>query len=354
MTTISRVDVRRLHLPLADPYHLSHTTVEAFDTVLVALHSSDGATGWGETTTLTGYSAESITECWEGVTALLSDAPGEATDRLVRRCRDRFPNRPFSRAAVETAVASLGEQWDPVEASIVGIVSASADPDAMVERAHQQVEAGYDVIKVKIGFDPASDARAVDRLVNAVPDSVRIRADANQGYSWAAGTEFFDRLTTSGPDLVEQPFEVGQLDRHARLRSRVDCEVMLDEEIGTASDVRQAAEAGAADLVKLKLMKQGGPASTTTLAETAVDMGFDVVLGNGVQSDVGCLAEAQVWTAAGLTRAGEFNGWRKQQTPVLQNVPAFVDGALVYDDPPLELDPEALAAHTVQQITYST
>jgi hypothetical protein len=63
--------------------------------------------------------------------------------------------------------------------------------------------------------------------------------------------------------------------------------------------------------VKFKLAKNRCPSELLDMIALARQLGLDVVLGNGVQGSVGCLLEAKVHLAAGLTRPGEMNGYRK-------------------------------------------
>ena len=57
---LTRVEARRLSLPLTTPYHLSFGDVTAYDTVLVRLVDHTGAEGIGQATVLTGYTDERI------------------------------------------------------------------------------------------------------------------------------------------------------------------------------------------------------------------------------------------------------------------------------------------------------
>lgn len=348
MSEIAAVDSYRLRIPLTDPYHLSHTTISSFETVLVRLESVQQTVGWGEVTTLSGYSAETASEAQERLRGVLSDAPGQSTSQFTQQTENKLADIPFTRCAIQTAISAIERDGDrPVRAPVVGIVSASQPENQVTEAAKTQYEQGYDVIKIKIGFDPVEDAQTVNRIARTLPDPHTLRADANQAYSWSDAATFAETIEPDVLQLIEQPFETGQLNLHARLRSNVDCEVMLDEEIETETDVRQSAAADAADLVKLKMMKQGGPAATKNIAQTARQHNFDVVLGNGVQSDIGCLAEAQLWMELGLTRTGEFNGWRKQEHSLLAPPLGFEAGNLVYDSATASPSPEILERFSV-------
>jgi L-alanine-DL-glutamate epimerase-like enolase superfamily enzyme len=207
---------------------------------------------------------------------------------------------------------------------------------------------------VKVGFDAKRDARRIRRIVKAVPETVSFRVDANQGYNLDEARQFLDAAPTDQLQLVEQPLPVGRLSDHASLRMEYDTTLMLDEEINNGDDLRDAAAADAADAVKFKLMKIGGWKSTERRIKQARDLGFEVVLGNGVQSDIGCIHEAAIWRATNLELAGEFNGWRKQKQALTNGRLHFDDGALTWDGGSISLDYERVDAHTLDRERFAT
>jgi L-alanine-DL-glutamate epimerase-like enolase superfamily enzyme len=122
--------------------------------------------------------------------------------------------------------------------------------------------------------------------------------------------------------------------------------------VETPTDVTRVKDAGAADGVKFKLMKCGGVRRTVAAIEDALDRGFTVSFGNGVQSDVGCVLEALVWEATDLETAGEFNGWRKQSEGLLSGGLSFADGELRWRGTGIAFDDAALDRHRVATATF--
>ena len=113
--------------------------------------------------------------------------------------------------------------------------------------------------------------------------------------------------------------------------------LMLDESIYDEGDVERAAEVGAS-LVKLKLFKHDGIGHVVSMARRARSCGLGVVLGNGVATDVGNVAEA--WAREQepelFTGAGEGNGFVKLRRGMLRCPPRVEAGAMCWsggDDP---------------------
>jgi L-alanine-DL-glutamate epimerase-like enolase superfamily enzyme len=350
---LARVRLDRLTVPLAAPYRLSTVTVETFDVILVQVETEDGRHGVGEVTTLESYSAESGDEAWADLLSVAADLPGLSTTAARECVMARLSDHPFSVSGPITALETAGEvAVGPVTAPIVGILSARDPHEECRDALHHQLDAGFETIKVKVGFEPRSDADTLRDIVAAAPDHVTFRVDANQGYSVPEAETFLDHAPVDRIAYLEQPLPVGNLDAHAALRDYSSLPIHLDEEVKSSTDVAQVTAAGAADGVKFKLMKCGGVGATVAAIKDALDRNLMVSFGNGVQSDVGCVLEALVWAATDLAVAGEFNGWRKQTDDLLSAGLSFAEGCLHWTADSFEFDATTLDCHRVAAAVF--
>jgi o-succinylbenzoate synthase len=355
MSEITGLDIRQLRIPLNEPYHLSHRTVEAFDTIFLEVTLEDGRTGLGEATVLEGYSTETVEESWRQVTSLGEDLIGQDTAG-ARETMDAAlpPSFRFTRSAIDSAIETADrERLHPVTAPVVGILSTELPTNETIPALKSQIGNGFETIKVKIGFDPARDARRLSQLVEAVPADIAFRVDANQGYDIEEAREFLRTAPTERLQLLEQPLPVDHLDDHARLNDETDVTIMLDEEIEGREDVQAVAATTAAGAVKFKLMKMGGWTATDRSIRAAQTCGLEVVLGNGVQSTIGCIYEAIIWANTGIELAGEFNGWRKQENTIVTNEGGiFNDGTFQWNRDEISLDDRSLQSCTTRRRQY--
>lgn len=350
---IEEARLDRLEIPLSEPYRLSSVTVRSFDVALVRVRLADGAVGIGEVTSLEGYSAEGGDQAWENLRTVGETVPGTSPEEAIDRVESALGEFPFSATAFVSAIeTATGDDWPSVGAPVVGICSADDPPAARRDALETQLDQGFETIKVKVGFEPEADAEALSELVAAAPDYVSFRADANQGYSLAEARQFLSAAPTNGLDHLEQPLPVGQLANHARLTADSPVDIVLDEEVAAAEDLAAVDAADAADGVKFKLMKCGGLQRARRLLTDATDRGFSVIFGNGVQSDIGCLLEAAVWSQLKVKTAGEFNGWRKQTTSVLESPPEFSNGCLHWDGSRPTLDDPTLDQHRLASARF--
>ena len=319
MTGIERVELDLLKVPLTTPYKLVFGNVAAFDTLLVTLTLDDGRSGIGEATILTGYTEETVDQCWQAACRIGADLPACPMAELDDRLAPWRDGSPFTAAAFATALdMALGHATLRPDGAAVALLAIlnETDAPAMESELERLLAAGYRTVKVKVGWDVAADLRRVRRVQNALRKRAAIRLDANQGFSRDDGCAFVRGLDPDGIELFEQPCAAGDWDAAVAVKRAANVPMMLDESIYTIDDVDKAAALGAADIVKLKLMKLGSIDKLEAGLARARALGLGTVLGNGVATEIGCWMEACVATKM-VTTAGEMNGFLKQKRSLL-------------------------------------
>jgi len=317
---LERISVHRLAIPLTVPYRLSFATVERFDTLVVECAASDGRTGLGEATVLTGYTDETIEDSWRAACDIAAELAGLDAESAQRRIEPLVAERPFTATAFGTALEMLeGATELEVERAtavpILGLLNATAE-EAMSRELEGLLAGGYRTLKIKVGTDLVKDIAHVATAQRVLRGRARIRIDANQGYSAADGVAFVRALDPSGVELFEQPCAAGDWDAHLAVVRASRVPMMLDESIYGLADVERAAELQAARYVKLKLMKLGTLRALARALERIRALGMTPVLGNGVACDLGCWMEACV-AARHIDNAGEMNGFLKARAQLL-------------------------------------
>ena len=108
-STVERIELDLLKVPLKTPYKLAFGSVEAFDTLLVTVTLTDGRSGIGEATILTGYTDETLDQSWRAARILGAELPGTAAVAVAERVEPWLHENPFTVTAFATAVEmSLG------------------------------------------------------------------------------------------------------------------------------------------------------------------------------------------------------------------------------------------------------
>jgi L-alanine-DL-glutamate epimerase-like enolase superfamily enzyme len=319
--SLRRVTLHRLKVPLTTPYKLSLAEIQAFDTVLVQAQDSDGCTGFGEATLLTGYTNESIEQSWHLACALASRIAGESFHTAKNIIDGSRAVAPFTVTALNTAVEMLEHSAHlitdkPVVVPLLALVHA-ADAKALRREIEGLIDQGYDTLKVKIGFDVDADLARVGLIQQLVDGRARLRLDANQGYGREEARRFARSLDPEGIELLEQTCAAGDWQAAQSVAEVSRVPLMLDESIYDLADVDRAAALGVASYIKFKLMKAGSLARLSQALAHIRTRGMEPVLGNGVACDIGCWMEACM-VSGNIHNAGEMNGFLKTKESLLQ------------------------------------
>lgn len=328
---IQEIRLERLSLPLTVPYKLAFGPVTAFDTVLAHLTDSDGRQGFGEATILTGYTPETINDCWRSMAEIASGMVGRPMPAAKAAALGRHAEVPFTATALATAVEMLEGHpaltvAAPTHVPLLAILNAT-EKAAIETEILAYARAGYRTIKVKIGWELESDLARVAFIQSCLPDGVCIRIDGNQGYSKADGVAFASRVAPDKIELLEQPCHMDDWDAAAAVAAVGNVPFMLDESIYGETEIRRAADLGTVAFVKLKLMKAGSLENLTQQLHLIRDLGMTPVLGNGVAADPGCWMEACVARST-IDNAGEMNGFLKPRQPIFAEPMPVEGGAM--------------------------
>ena len=159
---------------------------------------------------------------------------------------------------------------------------------------------GARALKIKLGspegreHDRAHFAAAAEA---AAPFGVRLRVDANGGWTLDEALAMDRWLAERGVDYVEQPLAEGREDDLPRLLARRTLPVFADESCRVAADVPRLA--GRVDGVNLKLMKCGGITEALRIVAAARALGLATM--------IGCMSESSVAIAAGASLGALFD-----------------------------------------------
>jgi len=333
---IETIEVYRLSQPLCEPYHLSYRSIHELDSVWVKVRLTNGSMGWGESTPLPGYSDSDIEAVWGVTNDLATDWVGRDASQVLAeppRERDGFLFTAVW-TALEEATGRIAQTSGKIP--LVGLVQERSD-ESPVSALCRVRKHGYKVFKVKAGYLPVDkDKERLRVFQQNLRAGERIRIDANQSLSEHQAKALLAVCNAGKVELFEQPLPVGEWDACARLAQAAQVPIMLDESITDLEALDRTSRSGAAQIVKLKWMKQGGITYLREMVERARELGLLVVLGNGVAGWINNRHEAIFWLEKlqDMQLAGEMNGYLKLRDA---RVPlGFEDGCLSLAEIPID------------------
>lgn len=318
------VRAHRHRSPLLRPFVTAARRTDSVAFVVAEVELDGGVVGQGsaaETVAVTGESAATIHEALTGpLGAALTGARGTlpelaaliaATD--TGPTDTTGPTGPSRAAGATSAKSALDVALHDAAARAAGVplvellggstkgellndmTVSLEEPEVMARRAREAVDTGEQILKIKLGRDPEEDRRRLDAVLEAAP-GVRLRLDANQGWSPEEAIRILTGLEADALpiDLVEQPVPAADVDGLARVRAAVGLPIMADEAVWTAADARRLVDAGAADLLNIKLAKTGGVREALAIADVAQEAGLTCMIGAMMEPRISITAAAHV------------------------------------------------------------
>ena len=304
---IERVEVFGVAVPLVGPgFRNAYIVKKAQKSAVVRLTAADGSVGLGNIDPSPGYSVETIEQSLAALRDLLAPVvrglDAGNPHRLVQVMDAALTGHLDAKAAIEMAAVDLLARrlgiavHQYLGGAVVERVRFNAwigilPPDEAATEARKWFDKGFRSAKIKVGGGIAADRDRVAAVREAVGPTMALRADANAGYSVGDAIALGRLLEPLDLQLLEQPVADDDLAGMAKVRQAIGIPVMADESITDHASLIAVIRADCADIVKLKVMKQGGFLRCRRMLETATAAGMKVVIGHGFGLGVNTVAE---------------------------------------------------------------
>ncbi|MCY0896523.1 MAG: o-succinylbenzoate synthase [Alicyclobacillaceae bacterium] len=318
--SVREVVVRRLNLPMREPFETSFGRETDKDVLVVEVHTDAGHIGYSECVAMASpvYNEETTGTAWQMlsdffVNQLWDQSFHEREDLfLVRDRLQPFRKNQMAKAALEMAVwdAYAAEYSVPLFELLGGVrrevpvgisVGIQASTRRLVEKVEGYLEQGFQRVKVKVR--PGYDEEPLSALRREFP-GLLLMADANSAYTLSDVPllKTWDRFHLM---MVEQPLGYDDLVDHATLQAAIDTPVCLDESIHSAADVRKTAKIKAGKVINLKLGRVGGFAEAIAIHDACAEYGLDLWCGGMLETGIGRLHNIAITSLPGFNLPGD-------------------------------------------------
>jgi len=270
---ITKVSTIPIDLELKEPFSIANETVETAMNVFIKMETDEGIIGWGCATpdSVTGETEKSVVTSFKNsFKDLLVGSDPTRIHLLNEIIEEKIPGNPSVKAGVNMGLYDiigkkaemplyrlLGGYKEKIETSItIGLNPV----DVMINRSKSCVSEGFHCLKIKCGMDPDHDIEAVLGIRSAVGPKVKIRIDANEGYTLEKALRVIETLETLGADIeiFEQPTPSKYLYALKEITAQCSVPIMADETAFTLRDSLKLIKLEIADMINIKLMKIGG------------------------------------------------------------------------------------------------
>lgn len=296
-----------ISLSLRAPLRTAHGEIGAREGWSVRFEA-EGAVGWGEALPLPEFGTESPQACERVLRAELARraAVPVSTEQDVERAVSGLEDTPCARFAIETALldwlaqragrplsALLGERTTS-RVQVNALLSGST-PEALAEEARAAPAAGFGTVKVKVaGRALREDLARVFAVREAVGPAVKLRVDANGGWTASEAIEALEQLSPARLELCEQPTPAGDLEGLGQVHARGVCRVAADEALLLPGAAEVLLSRRLCDVLVLKPMALGGLSRARALARRALAAGIDAYVTSLIDGEIARAAAAHL------------------------------------------------------------
>lgn len=304
---ISNIRTSTLKAPLKNPFITSLRRVDALEDLVVIIECDDGTLGYGEgapTPVITGETMGSMIAAIEYIKPHIIGLEIEDLDTILSLVHNLILKNTTAKSALEIALYDLKAKAakQPLYQMLGGtqthfktdITISMGEIDKMIEDSLDAVSLGYDTLKIKIGDDPQKDIERVKAIHNALDKNIKLRLDANQGWTAKESVALLHALEKENiiAEFIEQPVKADDTEGLRYIKERVQTPLLADESIFSVQDARKLLEMQAIDYVNIKLAKTAGITQALELADLSKEF--------GVKCMIGCMLEGPISVAAGV------------------------------------------------------
>ncbi|MBI4722808.1 MAG: dipeptide epimerase [Candidatus Stahlbacteria bacterium] len=309
---IANILFKPITLPLKRPFKIALGTDFEYVGVVVQIEtdvgdseeSGKGITGLGESSPSARITGETIGTVMEILNTkikpvLIGKNPLQI-EQIMDEIHSVILHHPSAKCAIDIALHDilgkyanlplyqlLGGYKDEIITSItIGIKSI----EETIDEAQELLSAGAKVIKIKIGLEPQEDIDKIKALREAIGYNVKIRVDANQGYTATDAIKVINKIEQYEIEFVEQPLPYWDIQGLKRVKNKVGTRIMVDESLHSTHDAINLIRANACDMFNIKLMKAGGIMEAKKICSIAEGAGIPCMLGCMVETRIGVSA----------------------------------------------------------------
>jgi L-alanine-DL-glutamate epimerase-like enolase superfamily enzyme len=301
--TITKIDIYRFSIPM-EPFTIATATMDHAQNVFIRVHTSAGFYGVGECSAFPMIVGETQDTClimgrefarlWIGQDAL--DIPGRLQQLHNFTAGNTTIKSAFDIALYDIAAKHaglplykfLGGEKRVVESDItIGIAKAGA----MAEKALLFKRSGANILKVKLGKNAVEDIERVKQIRATIGNELKIRIDANQGWSFDDAAKALQAMGKYDIEFCEQPMRTWYDDWLPELMKLSPVKIMADESVYNHHDARKQINSGSCHYVNIKMAKSGGIYEAKKIHDLAATKGITCMMGGMLESRIALSAK---------------------------------------------------------------
>lgn len=301
---ITKIEVKKLSIPLVKPYKLSklYGTLLNTEPVMVKVHTDEGLVGYGETDPMPLFTGESPETVYVVISEALAPAligKNPLNIAKVHEVMDGITkDMHLAKAALDMACYDILGKYAGLptcemlggklrdELPIMGSIGGGT-PEKNAREALGMIDKGYQSIMVKVGgADVQMDIDRTHAIREAVGTGYPLIADANQGWDVRRALRYIKGVESCGLELFEQPIAAWDVDGLVKIKEKTDMSLSADESVMSLENAKILIKEKAVDVFSVKVSKNGGIYRTKEIINLAEYFGIDCLFNSMIEEGI--------------------------------------------------------------------
>lgn len=363
---IECVRLRRVSVPMREPFRISNGAVDEKDVVIIEIEA-DGETGFGEASPMSGsfYSAETPETTWAALRRdLVPDLLRSTIQSPVSFAREltAYHREPFARAGLEGAMWDLSAKL--IHTTIGSLFGARPRPiasglalgiydsiDQLLHEISLYLEDGYQRVKIKV--QPGWDLEPLEAVRKRWP-RLPLMVDANGAYCHSDHAEHlksFDRFFLM---MIEQPYPKECLSELAELSSTLSTPICADESAEGLESLERIISLRAARIINIKVQRVGGLWNARAMHDRARSAGLECWLGTMPELGIASVQALEIASLPGFVYPTDIEESRRWYAEDLVTPMITIDrkGRIQWPRNGYAIDEERLERFTTETLEF--
>jgi L-Ala-D/L-Glu epimerase / N-acetyl-D-glutamate racemase len=306
---IKSCEIWKADLGLLRPYTIAGQTTSSTENAFVRIELNNGHWGIGSASPSERVCNESMDDTIAALEQSVDRIRGKSLEAFValrHANAEELFETPAACAAIDMAlhdafcksldvriVDFLGQKHTSLPTSITIGIKEEGGVKAELE---EYLAKGFSIVKVKIGAEVERDIAILRKLREWGGGSLKIRVDANQGYSQNDLAQLIRDTREVGLEFIEQPYFAPALVQMRDLTEGIRSFCMADEDLKSKADAVALTQGPLPyGSWNIKLMKSGGVTGGKWIGDLAGMYGIPLMWG--------CMDESRVSITAALHTA---------------------------------------------------
>jgi L-alanine-DL-glutamate epimerase-like enolase superfamily enzyme len=305
---IKKIEIFPSPIKLKDPFIISLSRHEYAENIIVRITTNEGLIGFGECCPFKSINGESM-DSGVIVGKYLAQNLLSKNALNIEECSSIMDATIFGNSSIKSAfdialhdIAAQHAQLPLYEflggkndKTIITDYTISIDsPEKMAADAQKIVAKGFQFIKVKLGGTKVQDVERIQKIREAVGNSIPLRIDANQGWKAEEAIDILNALSIYNIQHCEEPIARWNFMELPRIKRESKIDIMSDESCCDHNDAKRLIDINACHQINVKLGKSSGIFKALKIIRLAEEVNMNMQVGGFLESRLAFTASAHL------------------------------------------------------------